>query len=132
MAALNAGKAIPGTAWVHDVKANKAVVTAYRTVRGKTQDQLHTMLKPLDDTVQLERTDSEFRIRLMGGERIVGFAAGTDCTVGFNVKRAGKPNAFRFPGTAPPRTSSVPSSAEAARPSTRRPCPPMTPSSTGR
>ncbi|MEW2581190.1 S1 family peptidase [Streptomyces syringium] len=105
LATLNAGKPIPGTAWAHDVRANKILVTADRTVTGKKQDQLNTMLKPLGDTVQLERTDSEIKLHVRGGEKIANPGDPNAeqqvtiyCTTGFNVRRAGKPDAFLFSG----------------------------------
>ncbi|MEV4873376.1 S1 family peptidase [Streptomyces syringium] len=98
VATLNAGKPIPGTAWVQDIRANKVMVTADRTVTGKKQDQLNTMLKPLGDKVRLERTDSELKMFISGGERIVGYNTNAYCTLGFSVKRSGKPDAFLTAG----------------------------------
>lgn len=98
VATLNAGKPIAGTAWVQDVRANKVVVTADRTVTGKKQDQLNTMLKPLGDTVQLKRTNSELKMHIAGGDLIYSVSDSLSCSLGFNVKRAGKPDALLTAG----------------------------------
>ncbi|MEV6780765.1 S1 family peptidase [Streptomyces syringium] len=101
MTTLNASEPIPGTAWVPDPRINKVVVTADPTVTEAKLAQLNTVLKPLGDTVQLERTDSELKLYLSGGDAIYGSSASTiraRCSLGFNVKRSGKPDAFLTAG----------------------------------
>ncbi|MEV6780763.1 S1 family peptidase [Streptomyces syringium] len=101
MATLNASEPIPGTAWVPDPRVNKVVVTADPTVTEAKLAQLNTVLKPLGDTVQLERTDSELKLYLSGGDAIYSSNVSSvraRCSLGFNVKRSGKPDAFLTAG----------------------------------
>ncbi|MEW2581195.1 S1 family peptidase [Streptomyces syringium] len=101
MASLNASEPIPGTAWVPDPRVNKVVVTADPTVTEEKLAKLNALLKPLGDTVRLERTTSELKLYLSGGDGIYGSDASSipaRCSVGFNVKRPGKPDAFLTAG----------------------------------
>ncbi|MEV4873374.1 S1 family peptidase [Streptomyces syringium] len=101
MTTLNASEPIPGTAWVPDARINKVLVTADPTVTEAKLAQLNTVLKPLGETVQLERTTSELKLYLSGGDAIYGSNASTiraRCSLGFNVKRSGKPDAFLTAG----------------------------------
>ncbi|MGK5730240.1 S1 family peptidase [Streptomyces sp. URMC 124] len=101
MVTLNASEPIPGTAWVPDPRVNKVVVTADPTVTGAKLTQLTTVLKPLGEKVKLERTDSELKMYLSGGDPIHGSNVSSvraRCSLGFNVKRSGKPDAFLTAG----------------------------------
>ncbi|MFJ9406664.1 S1 family peptidase [Streptomyces sp. NPDC101393] len=101
LAALNKSKEIPGTAWVSDLKANRVVVTADRTVTGAKLEQLNAVLKPLGKTVQLKRIDSALTPFISGGDAIYGSETSQTkarCSLGFNVKRAGLPDAFLTAG----------------------------------
>ncbi|MEU7136472.1 S1 family peptidase [Streptomyces sp. NPDC046261] len=101
MTTLNASEPIPGTAWVPDPRVNKVVVTADPTVKGAKLARLTTVLKPLGEKVKLERTDSELKMFLSGGDPIYGSNVSSvraRCSLGFNVKRSGKPDAFLTAG----------------------------------
>ncbi|MET9645382.1 S1 family peptidase [Streptomyces syringium] len=101
MTTLDSSEQIPGTAWVSDPKTNKVVVTADPTVTGEKLDRLNTVIKPLGEVVELKRTDTEFKLFIRGGDAIYGSSASSvraRCSLGFNVKRAGLPDAFLTAG----------------------------------
>ncbi|MFF5127595.1 S1 family peptidase [Streptomyces syringium] len=101
MATLDSSEQIPGTAWVSDPKSNKVVVTADPTVTGEKLTSLNAVLKPLGDTVELKRTTTELKLFIRGGDAIYGSSASSlrgRCSLGFNVKRAGLPDAFLTAG----------------------------------
>ncbi|MFI1254657.1 S1 family peptidase [Streptomyces netropsis] len=101
MTTLDSSEQIPGTAWVSDPSTNKVVVTADPTVTGEKLDRLNTVLKPLGDVVELRRTATELKLYIRGGDAIYGSSASSiraRCSLGFNVKRAGLPDAFLTAG----------------------------------
>ncbi|MBB5123041.1 S1 family peptidase [Streptomyces eurocidicus] len=101
MSALNSSDPIPGTAWGPDPATGRVVVTADPTVTGAKLDRLKEVLKPLGQSVELRRTTTELRMFLAGGDAIYGSERSSvraRCSLGFNVKRAGKPDAFLTAG----------------------------------
>ncbi|MFE0047960.1 S1 family peptidase [Streptomyces albireticuli] len=101
MAALNSSDLIPGTAWGADPATGRVVVTADPTVTGARLEQLNGVLKPLGQSVELKRTTTELRAFLAGGDAIYASALTGSrgyCSLGFNVKRAGRPDAFLTAG----------------------------------
>ncbi|WP_234025002.1 MULTISPECIES: S1 family peptidase [unclassified Streptomyces] len=80
---------IPGTAWAMDPRANKVVVSADRTVTGAKLDRLTKVARSLGDTVELRRTQGEFKPLIAGGDAIWGSSA--RCSLGFNVTKGGQP-----------------------------------------
>lgn len=78
---------IAGTARAVDVKTNKVVVTADKTVTGAKLAQLKKQAK--DSKVELKRTEGKFTTKIAGGDAIWG--DGGRCSLGFNVTLDGKP-----------------------------------------
>ncbi|MEU4209953.1 S1 family peptidase [Streptomyces sp. NPDC026206] len=97
-ATLDKSEAIPGTAWVADPGVNRIVVTADRTVTGAQLGKLNAILKPLGELVELKRISTEIRPLIAGGDAIWDVGGTARCSLGFNVKRAGKPDAFLTAG----------------------------------
>ncbi|WP_299537942.1 S1 family peptidase [uncultured Streptomyces sp.] len=98
---LNSSELIPGTAWGLDPALGRVVVTADPTVTGTRATALAKILEPLGTTVRLQRTDKKFESLLSGGEAIYGSADSpvqARCSLGFNVRRAGKPDALLTAG----------------------------------
>lgn len=98
---LDAKAAIPGTAWGPDLKTNKLVVTADETVTAASLDRLKAVAKPYGDMVVVERTQGKLATMLIGGDAIYGSFSSSfraRCSLGFNVKRFGKPDAFLTAG----------------------------------
>lgn len=80
---------IPGTSWAVDPTTNKVVVTADRTVTGKSWDKLSGVVKGLGSTADLKRSAGEFKPLIAGGDAIHG--GGSRCSLGFNVVKGGEP-----------------------------------------
>ncbi|GHE76131.1 S1 family peptidase [Streptomyces vinaceus] len=100
-AALDSSALIPGTAWGMDPVANRVVVTADPTVTDARLEMLHKVLKPFGETVELQRTDQELRAYSSAGDAVYASAKSSfrgRCSLGFNVKREGKPDAFLTAG----------------------------------
>ncbi|MFI8085879.1 S1 family peptidase [Kitasatospora sp. NPDC086009] len=98
---LDAKAAIPGTAWGSDPRTNKLVVTADETVTAASLDRLKAVAEPYGDMVVVERTQDKLAPMLMGGDAVYSSIASTvvgRCSLGFNVKRFGKPDAFLTAG----------------------------------
>ncbi|GGT70962.1 S1 family peptidase [Streptomyces althioticus] len=81
---------IPGTSWVTDPVSNKVVVTADRTVSKAEWAKLTEVAEGLGTTVELKRTQSEFKPFIAGGDAITG--NGGRCSLGFNVTKGGEPH----------------------------------------
>ncbi|MFF8286646.1 S1 family peptidase [Streptomyces albus] len=83
-------KNIPGTARAVDVRTNKVVVTADKTVKGAALAKLQKAVKAQGGKAELKRTDGKFTTKIAGGDAIWG--NGGRCSLGFNVTTAdGKP-----------------------------------------
>ncbi|WP_243274335.1 S1 family peptidase [Streptomyces albus subsp. chlorinus] len=83
-------KNIPGTARAVDVRTNKVVVTADKTVKGAKLAELRKAVEAQGGKAELKRTNGEFTTRIAGGDAIWG--DGGRCSLGFNVTTAdGKP-----------------------------------------
>ncbi|MEU4209951.1 S1 family peptidase [Streptomyces sp. NPDC026206] len=98
MAALDSSELVPGTAWVSDPRTNRVVVTADPSVTGAKLASLNKVLKPLGQAVELKRATTELKAFLAGGDAIYGRDFSARCSLGFNVKREGKPDAFLTAG----------------------------------
>lgn len=97
------GKNVAGTARAVDVKTNKVIVTADKTVKGAKLDQLKEQVKAQGGKAELKRTAGKFTTKIAGGDAIWG--GGSRCSLGFNVTKDGKP-AFLTAGHC---TTAVPS-----------------------
>ncbi|MEU5422702.1 S1 family peptidase [Streptomyces sp. NPDC020667] len=97
-AALDATPAIPGTTWGPDARANRVVVTADPTVTGAKLARLKKTVASFGDTVLMRRTATKLTRFIAGGDAIWGRDFSARCSVGFNVKRAGKPDGFLTAG----------------------------------
>ncbi|MEV8475632.1 S1 family peptidase [Streptomyces sp. NPDC051173] len=93
-AALDATPAIPGTTWGPDARTNRVVVTADPTVTGAKLARLKKTVGSFGDTVLMRRTATKLTRFIAGGDAIWGRDFSARCSVGFNVKRAGKPDGF--------------------------------------
>lgn len=83
-------QSVPGTARAVDVKTNKVVVTADRTVTGDKLAKLKKQVAAKGSTVQLKHTAGKFTPKIAGGDAIWGSDA--RCSLGFNVTtKDGKP-----------------------------------------
>ncbi|WP_055488241.1 S1 family peptidase [Streptomyces sp. WMMB 322] len=82
-------KEIAGTARMVDVKTNKVVITADRTVKGADLAQLKKEAKAEGSKVELKRTSGKYTTRIAGGDAIHG--DGGRCSLGFNVTLDGQP-----------------------------------------
>ncbi|MGK5729312.1 S1 family peptidase [Streptomyces sp. URMC 124] len=91
-ATLDAGEAIPGTTWGTDPSLNRVVVTADPTVTGAKLTRLKESVRSLGDAVLVKRTSAKLTRYIAGGDAV--FGSRHRCSLGFNVKRAGKPDAF--------------------------------------
>ncbi|MFH8347711.1 S1 family peptidase [Streptomyces sp. NPDC018045] len=98
MATLDRSELIPGTAWGVDPRLNRVVVEADPTVKGARLARLTTLLKPLGKTVELRRTTTRLTTLIEGGDAIHGRDYSATCSLGFNVRRAGAPDAFLTAG----------------------------------
>ncbi|CAL9411810.1 Streptogrisin-D [Streptomyces sp. enrichment culture] len=87
---LEQDAAVPGTSWVTDPTANKVVVTADRTVSKAEWAELEKVVGELGSTVELRRTEGEFKPFVAGGDAITG--GGGRCSLGFNVTKGGEPH----------------------------------------
>ncbi|WP_425576114.1 S1 family peptidase [Streptomyces axinellae] len=83
------GKSVPGTARAVDVKTNKVVITADKTVKGEKLSQLKQQVKEQGGKAELKRTNGKFTTKIAGGDAIWG--DGGRCSLGFNVTVGGKP-----------------------------------------
>lgn len=83
------GKNVAGTARAVDVKSNKVVVTADKTVKGAKLDQLKQQIEAQGGKAELKRTAGKFTTKIAGGDAIWG--DGSRCSLGFNVTKDGKP-----------------------------------------
>ena len=73
-----------------DVKTNKVVVTADRTVKGEKLAQLKKQVKAAGRQGRdCKRTEGKFTTKIAGGDAIYG--DGGRCSLGFNVTLDGKP-----------------------------------------
>jgi streptogrisin D len=82
-------KEIAGTARVVDVKTNKVVITADKTVKGEKLAQLKKQAKAEGSKVELKRSAGKYTTKIAGGDAIHG--DGGRCSLGFNVTLDGKP-----------------------------------------
>jgi streptogrisin D len=80
---------VKGTSRAVDVKTNKVVVTADKTVKGAALDKLKKQVEAQDGKAELKRTAGEFTTKIAGGDAIWG--DGSRCSLGFNVTVGGKP-----------------------------------------
>ncbi|MEU7136143.1 S1 family peptidase [Streptomyces sp. NPDC046261] len=94
--ALNERAAIPGTAWVQDPRVNRVVVTADPTVTGAKRARLDKVVSDLGESVTVRRISTRLTRFIEGGDAVWGPTA--RCSLGFNVKRAGKPDGFLTAG----------------------------------
>ncbi|MFI1797966.1 S1 family peptidase [Streptomyces sp. NPDC020379] len=97
-AALDATPAIPGTTWGPDPRTNRVVVTADPTVTGTKLARLKKTVGSFGDTVLMRRTATKLTRFIAGGDAIWGRDFSARCSVGFNVKRPGKPDGFLTAG----------------------------------
>jgi len=80
---------VTGTARAVDVKSNKVVVTADKTVKGAKLAKLKKQLSAKGSAVELRHTNGKFTTKIAGGDAIWGSDA--RCSLGFNVTVDGKP-----------------------------------------
>ncbi|MEU5208647.1 S1 family peptidase [Streptomyces sp. NPDC020742] len=80
---------IPGTSWAMDPRANKVVITADRTVRGKDLERLRSVTSSLGDRATLRQSPGRLAPLIAGGDAIWGSSA--RCSLGFNVTKGGRP-----------------------------------------
>ncbi|MEX2985184.1 S1 family peptidase [Streptomyces sp. C36] len=95
-ATLDERVAIPGTAWVTDPRAGRVVVTADPTVTGAKLAKLNEAVAGLGEAVTIRRTSTRLTRFIAGGDAVWGPNA--RCSLGFPVKRAGKPDGFLTAG----------------------------------
>ena len=81
-------KDVTGTARSVDVKTNKVVVTADKTVKGAKLAQLKKQIKAQGGKAELKQTAGKFTTKIAGGDAIWG--DGGRCSLGFNVTKDGK------------------------------------------
>ncbi|WP_326691404.1 MULTISPECIES: S1 family peptidase [unclassified Streptomyces] len=81
-------KNVTGTARAVDVKTNKVVITADKTVKGEKLAQLKRQIKEQGGKAELKRTNGKFTTKIAGGDAIWG--DGGRCSLGFNVTVGGK------------------------------------------
>ncbi|GAA2080781.1 S1 family peptidase [Streptomyces albiaxialis] len=81
-------KDVTGTARAVDVKTNKVVVTADKTVKGAKLAQLKKQIKAQGGKAELKQTAGKFTTKIAGGDAIWG--DGGRCSLGFNVTKDGK------------------------------------------
>ncbi|GCD41011.1 S1 family peptidase [Streptomyces paromomycinus] len=98
MATLDRSALIPGTAWGIDPQLKRVVVSADPTVKGARLARLTTLLKPMGKAVELRRTSAKLTTLIEGGDAIHGRDHSAMCSLGFNVRRAGVPDAFLTAG----------------------------------
>ncbi|NLU69052.1 S1 family peptidase [Streptomyces sp. HNM0574] len=82
-------KDVTGTSRAVDVKTNKVVVTADKTVKGAELEKLKKQIAAQDGRAELKRSKGEFTTKIAGGDAIYG--GGSRCSLGFNVTVGGKP-----------------------------------------
>lgn len=80
---------VTGTSRAVDVKSNKVVVTADKTVKGEKLAKLKKQVGAQGSKVELQRTDGKFTTKIAGGDAIWGDSS--RCSLGFNVTVDGKP-----------------------------------------
>ncbi|MBT2387035.1 S1 family peptidase [Streptomyces sp. ISL-11] len=97
-ATLDSSEEIPGTTWVSDPRVNRVVVTADPTVTGAKLARLKEIAGSAGETVVVKRTTTKLTRFISGGDAIYGRDFSARCSLGFNVKRAGKPDAFLTAG----------------------------------
>ncbi|GHG66966.1 serine protease [Streptomyces griseocarneus] len=95
-ATLDDRVAIPGTAWVTDPRADRVVVTADPTVTGAKLAKLKEAVAGLGEAVTVRRTTTRLTRFIADGDAVWGPNA--RCSLGFTVKRAGKPDGFLTAG----------------------------------
>jgi len=78
-----------GTARVVDVKTNKVVITADKTVKGAKLAKLRQQAAAQGSMVEMKRSAGKFTTKIAGGDAING--DGGRCSLGFNVTLDGKP-----------------------------------------
>ncbi|WP_050515494.1 S1 family peptidase [Streptomyces rimosus] len=98
MATLDRSELIPGTAWGVDPRLKRVVVTADPTVKGARLARLTKLVRPLGKNVELRRTTTKLTTFIEGGDAIHGRDNAATCSLGFNVRRAGAPDAFLTAG----------------------------------
>lgn len=81
-------KDVTGTSRVVDVKTNKVVVTADKTVKGAELAKLKKQIAAQDGKAELKRSAGKFTTKIAGGDAIWG--DGGRCSLGFNVTQGGK------------------------------------------
>jgi streptogrisin D len=82
-------KKIVGTARTVDVKNNKVVITADRTVKGAKLAELKKAAEAEGSKVEIKRSAGEYTTKIAGGDAIHG--DGGRCSLGFNVTLDGQP-----------------------------------------
>jgi len=80
---------VTGTARAVDVKSNKVVITADKTVKGEKLAQLKKQAKAQGSKVELKRSAGKYTTKIAGGDAIHG--DGGRCSLGFNVTLGGEP-----------------------------------------
>ncbi|OEU89481.1 streptogrisin [Streptomyces abyssalis] len=80
---------VTGTSRAVDVKSNKVVITADKTVKGEKLAKLKKQAKAEGSKVELKRSAGEFTTKIAGGDAIHG--DGGRCSLGFNVTLNGEP-----------------------------------------
>ncbi|MGK5548012.1 S1 family peptidase [Streptomyces sp. URMC 127] len=95
-AALDSRITTPGTAWATDPRLNKVVLTADPTVSAADLSRIRDTARSLGSAVVVKRSPTKLTRFIAGGDGIWG--AQFRCSLGFNVKRAGKPDGFLTAG----------------------------------
>jgi streptogrisin D len=80
---------VVGTSRAVDVKTNKVVLTADKTVKGEKLAALKKQVKAQGGMVEMKRSAGKFTTKIAGGDAIHG--DGGRCSLGFNVTLDGQP-----------------------------------------
>jgi streptogrisin D len=80
---------VVGTSRAVDVKTNKVVLTADKTVKGEKLAALNKQVKAQGGMVEMKRSAGKFTTKIAGGDAIHG--DGGRCSLGFNVTLDGQP-----------------------------------------
>ncbi|WP_235481750.1 S1 family peptidase [Streptomyces roseoverticillatus] len=91
-ATLDSRITTPGTAWAADPRLNQVVLTADPTVTAADLVRIKDTARSLGSAVVVKRSATKLTRFIAGGDGIWG--SQYRCSLGFNVKRAGKPDAF--------------------------------------
>ncbi|MGW2599131.1 S1 family peptidase [Streptomyces klenkii] len=91
-ATLDSRVTTPGTAWAADPRLNKVVLTADPTVTAADLARIKDTARSLGSAVVVKRSATKLTRFIAGGDGIWG--SQYRCSLGFNVRRPGKPDAF--------------------------------------